>query len=78
MYILKLFLFNVKLGSWEGLRSIEEAAMEKRLNVQKDNISSINSKGLNEIVRNIVCPNIPNNKIYLITPTPVIICIRES
>lgn len=30
--------------------------MDKRINVQKDDMSSINSKGLSGMVKNVVCP----------------------
>ena len=44
MYILKLFLFNVKVRNWEGFGSTEEIAMGKRLNEQLDSMNSMNSK----------------------------------
>lgn len=37
----------------------------------------LTQREMHGMVRNIVCPIIPNYKIYLITPTSVILYIRE-
>lgn len=44
--------------------------------VRKDHLSIMDSEALNRLVRNTVCANIPNAKIFLMTSATGTTCIR--